>query len=104
MRTAPVVVLTQAEMFVDTGAATAAAATISKQERISKRLRENMDTSRQVVCSSYGKAAYRILTRNQANPCPIPPQNTYPARVLQYSLSDRMRIFQIGRASCRERV
>jgi hypothetical protein len=52
MRTAPVVVLTQAEMFVDTGAAIAAAATKSKQEKTPRRLRENMNTTRQVECSS----------------------------------------------------
>jgi hypothetical protein len=52
MRTAPVVELTQAETFVDTGAAIAADATKSKQERTPRRLREYMDTSRQVMCSS----------------------------------------------------
>jgi hypothetical protein len=52
MRTAPVDELTQAETFEDTGAATAAVAKESKQEKTPRRLRENMDTSLQVVCSS----------------------------------------------------
>jgi hypothetical protein len=52
MRTAPVDVLTQAETFEDTGAAMAADATESKQEKTPRRLREYMDTSLQVMCSS----------------------------------------------------
>jgi uncharacterized NAD-dependent epimerase/dehydratase family protein len=52
MRTAPVLELTQAETFEETGAATAAVAIDSKQEKTPIRLREYMDTSLQVMCSS----------------------------------------------------
>jgi hypothetical protein len=49
MRTAPVVELTQAETFEDTGAATAGAAANSKQEITPRGLREYMDSSIRVV-------------------------------------------------------